>query len=85
MTISIDDIGMVSIKNKFAEFALRFGLDLVDPIEQSRRNNKLFRGFCACSGAMQQTNWPAVFFVGTMKSDSSSQCVRSGPGLEPEN
>jgi hypothetical protein len=35
-----------SAKNKFAELALRFGLDLADPIEQSRRNSELFRGLC---------------------------------------
>ena len=33
-----------SAKNKFAELALRFGLDLADPIEQSRGNRELFRG-----------------------------------------
>ncbi len=31
-----------SLKNKFAELALRFGLDLVDPIEQNHRNSELF-------------------------------------------
>ena len=35
-----------SANNKFAEFALRFRLDLVDPIEQNHRNSRLFRGFC---------------------------------------
>jgi hypothetical protein len=35
-----------SRKNNLADFALRFGLDLVDPIEQSHRNSRLFRGFC---------------------------------------
>jgi len=35
-----------SRKNKFAELALRFGSDLVDPIEQNRRNSELFRGVC---------------------------------------
>ena len=35
-----------SFKNKFTELALRFRLKLYDPIEQSRRNSKLFRGLC---------------------------------------
>jgi hypothetical protein len=35
-----------SRKNNLADFALRFRLGLVDPIEQSHRNGKLFRGFC---------------------------------------
>ena len=33
-------------KNKFAESALRFRLDLSDLIEQSHRVGRLFRGFC---------------------------------------
>ena len=33
-------------KNNLAELALRFGLDLDDPIEQNHRNSWLFRGFC---------------------------------------
>jgi hypothetical protein len=28
-----------SLKNKFAELALRFGLDLSDPIKQNHRNS----------------------------------------------
>ncbi len=35
-----------SRKNKFAEFALRFGSDLADSIEQNLRNSVLFRGVC---------------------------------------
>ena len=33
-------------KNNLAELALRFRLDLADPIEQNHRNSRLFRGFC---------------------------------------
>ena len=35
-----------SRKNNLADFALRFGLGLVDPIEKNHSNSKLFRGFC---------------------------------------
>ena len=35
-----------SRKNNLADFALRFGLDLVDPIKQNHGNSKLFREFC---------------------------------------
>jgi len=35
-----------SVKNKLVEFAHKFAIDLIDLIEQNRRNsNKLFRGF----------------------------------------
>ena len=34
------------VKNNLVELALRFGLDLVDPIDQNHRNSRLFRGFC---------------------------------------
>jgi len=33
-------------RNNFPVKALRFGLDLVDSIEQNRRNSRLFRGLC---------------------------------------
>ena len=35
-----------SRQNNLADFALRFRLGLVDPIEQNHRNSKLFRGIC---------------------------------------
>jgi Putative transposase len=33
-----------SIKNNLVEFALEFAVDLIDLIEQNRRNSELFRG-----------------------------------------
>ena len=33
-----------SLKNNLVEFALKFAIDLIDLIEQNRRNSELFRG-----------------------------------------
>jgi hypothetical protein len=33
-----------SLKNNLVEFALKFAVDLIDLIEQNRRNSELFRG-----------------------------------------
>jgi hypothetical protein len=33
-----------SVKNNLVEFALEFAVDLIDLIEQNRRNSELFRG-----------------------------------------
>ena len=33
-----------SLKNILVEFALKFAVDLIDLIEQNRRNSELFRG-----------------------------------------
>ena len=33
-----------SLKNNLVEFALEFAIDLIDLIEQNRRNSELFRG-----------------------------------------
>jgi hypothetical protein len=38
------DMGLV--KNNLVEFAPKFAVDLIDLIEQNRRNSELFRGFC---------------------------------------
>jgi mRNA interferase HicA len=38
------DLDMGSIKNNLVEFALEFAVDLIDLIEQNRRNSELFRG-----------------------------------------
>jgi len=41
--------GKGSVKNNLVEFALEFAVDLIDLIEQNRRNSELFRGllrFC---------------------------------------
>jgi hypothetical protein len=35
---------MGSVKNNLVEFALEFAVDLIDLIEQNRRNSELFRG-----------------------------------------
>jgi hypothetical protein len=32
------------VKNKLVEFAPKFAVDLIDLIEQNRRNSELFRG-----------------------------------------
>jgi hypothetical protein len=37
--------GKGSVKNNLVEFAPKFAVDLIDLIEQNRRNSKLFRGF----------------------------------------
>jgi hypothetical protein len=34
-----------SVKNNLVEFAPKFAVDLIDLIEQNRRNSELFRGF----------------------------------------
>jgi hypothetical protein len=34
-----------SVKNNLVEFALEFAVDLIDLIEQNRRNSEPFRGF----------------------------------------
>jgi len=36
---------MGSVKNNLVEFASEFAVDLIDLIEQNRRNSELFRGF----------------------------------------
>jgi len=36
-----------SRKNNFTEWALGFGSDLADPIEQNRRHSRLCRGFAS--------------------------------------
>jgi len=33
-----------SVKNNLVEFALEFAVDLIDLIEQNRRNSELFQG-----------------------------------------
>jgi len=33
-----------SVKNNLVEFALKFAVDLINLIEQNRRNSELFRG-----------------------------------------
>jgi len=33
-----------SVKNNLVEFAPKFAVDLIDLIEQNRRNSELFRG-----------------------------------------
>ena len=35
---------MGSVKNNLVEFAPEFAVDLIDLIEQNRRNSELFRG-----------------------------------------
>ena len=62
-----------SRKNKFAELALRFGSDLADPIEQTRRNSELFRGVCPP---------PAE---GSVKDGLKSQIRRLSGGLRCQN
>jgi len=37
-------LGKGSVKNNLVEFALEFAVDLIDLIEQNRRNSELFRG-----------------------------------------
>ena len=40
-----ENLAKDSVKNNLVEFAPKFAVDLIDLIEQNRRNSELFRGF----------------------------------------
>jgi hypothetical protein len=45
LSFSTELEGKGSVKKNLVEFASEFAVDLIDLIEQNRRNSELFRGF----------------------------------------